>query len=285
VVEAVDPDRLVGAPGGERPQGTVFGEVAELYDRARPGYPDSLVDDVLAYADAKDPRVLELGAGTGKATVTFATRGLEILALEPSAEMAAVARANCQRFPRVVVRVASFEDWQLSRRPFDLVISAQAWHWMDPTVRYAKAHTVLTAGGVLALFWNRPLWENAELRDQLDAAYERCAPELRARKPGFPGLTQPRVDDERADEIVASGLFGPVTRRSYTWSKRYSADHYVELLETQSDHRMLNATQRERLLGAVADIIQREGGSLQMDYRTQLYLARRADQTDPQGGR
>jgi hypothetical protein len=32
----------------------VFGQVAELYERARPSYPDELVEDVLAYAQLED---------------------------------------------------------------------------------------------------------------------------------------------------------------------------------------------------------------------------------------
>src|SRR5438552_140762 len=89
---------MSGGTSAEREQGTVFGEVAELYDRARPGYPTALVDEVLAFAP-ESPRVLDVGAGTGKATVPFAERGLEVVALQPSVGMAAVARRNCSRFP------------------------------------------------------------------------------------------------------------------------------------------------------------------------------------------
>src|SRR5918995_4633622 len=161
-----------GGAAGERDQGTVFGEVAEIYDRVRPGYPDALVDDVIASAP-ETPRVLEVGAGTGKATVPLAARALEVVALEPSVEMAAVARRNCARFPRVDVTVSTFEDWPAQREAFQVLVSAQAWHWAAPEVRYRKAHLVLAPGGVLALFWNRPVWEDSVLRDALDDVYQR----------------------------------------------------------------------------------------------------------------
>lgn len=79
----------------------VFSEDAELYDKARAGYPESLVDDVLAFVGfkASQVRALEVGAGTGKATMSFAGRGVDIIALEPSAAMAAVARATAGGFP------------------------------------------------------------------------------------------------------------------------------------------------------------------------------------------
>jgi SAM-dependent methyltransferase len=84
-----------------------FGEVAELYDRARPSYPEALVEDLIELAGAGT--ALEVGAGTGKATVLFGQRGVSVLALEPSAEMAAVARRRCARFPEVSIQQVEFE--------------------------------------------------------------------------------------------------------------------------------------------------------------------------------
>src|SRR5690242_4014651 len=116
-------------PGERR---LAFGEVAELYDRARPSYPAELVDDVLAFSGARaGDHALEVGAGTGKATVAFAERGLEIVALEPSREMAAFARSNVAGHENVTVVEREFERWQADpRRGFRLLFSAQAWHWI-----------------------------------------------------------------------------------------------------------------------------------------------------------
>jgi len=68
-----------------------FDASAALYDAARPGYPDALADDLLATAGR---RVLEIGAGTGKATVVFARRGASIVAIEPGPSLAVVLRRN-----------------------------------------------------------------------------------------------------------------------------------------------------------------------------------------------
>ena len=219
-----------------REQRLVFGEAAELYDRARAGYPEQLVDDVLHHTPGAGSfaRAVEVGAGTGKATVAFAARGIEIVALEPSAEMAAVARRHCGRFPQVRIEVTSFEDWPVEANAFDLVFSAQAWHWVRPDVRYRKAAEALRPGGTLALFWHRTRWSGEALRDELEQLYRRLVPELYAQAPGFPGLTPPRGDDTLVDEIAASGLFEHATPRTYPWSVTFTADSFVELLLTQS---------------------------------------------------
>ncbi len=180
-----------GSPHGRnvREQRLVFGEDAELYDKARPGYPESLVDGVLSFVglDASQVRALEVGAGTGKATMSFARRGVDIVALEPSSAMAALAMGNCRRFPNVRVDVTSFEDWPLEAAAFRLVFAAQSWHWLDRQIRCVKAAEALAQGGTLALFWHRTDWHGESVRDDLERLYRRQVPELHARAPGFQG--------------------------------------------------------------------------------------------------
>src|ERR1700729_1414784 len=152
----------------------VFGEVAELYDRYRPSYPPALVDDLVEMAGLDGSQaVLEVGAGTGKATELFAQRGIPVVAIEPNAHMAAVARRNLSRFAHVTIEEADFEAWLPRRRRFPLVVSGQAWHWVTPAVGYARAHDVLEEGGVLAAFWNRVAWEKADIREALLEVYGR----------------------------------------------------------------------------------------------------------------
>ncbi len=80
-----------------REQRLVFGEDAELYDRARPGYPAALVDDVVSLVGLPCHAV-DIGCGTGKATRMLAERRVMGVGVEPHAEMAAVARRNLSAF-------------------------------------------------------------------------------------------------------------------------------------------------------------------------------------------
>jgi hypothetical protein len=124
-----------------------FDQAAELYDRARPRYPSALFEDLAGLAGiGPGSRVLEIGPGTGQATVPLAERGCRVVAVELGADLAAVARRNLARFPAVEVVTAAFEGWPLPSEPFDLVLAATAFHWVDPAVRVVKAADALRPG-------------------------------------------------------------------------------------------------------------------------------------------
>lgn len=261
-----------------REQRFVFGEVAQLYDQFRADYPAALVDDVLGFTgtDPATVRALEVGAGTGKATVGFAGRGVGMLALEPDADMAALARRNTRAFPRVTVEATTFEDWPVRPGAFDLLFSAQAWHWVRPDVRYTKAAAALRVGGSLALFWHRTRWpEDDPFRADLEALYRRTVPDLLDRNPGFPGIRRAGTDALLRGEIEGSGLFREMGEHLYPWSAVFSGQDFVNLLLTQSDHRLLGKEQQRRLLDAVRGIISDHGGSITVPHETFLSLARR----------
>jgi SAM-dependent methyltransferase len=269
------PDPSIDPERGPRSKGLVFGEVAELYDRARPGYAAELVDDVLAYAGNEKPDVVEIGAGTGKATVSFAVRAAQLLALEPNAEMARVAARRCADLDNVTIERTTFEDWEPAGRQFDLVISAQAWHWVNPDLGYPKVHAVLRPGGALALLWHRSVWNEGPLRDAMLALYESLAPGFMEMTPTFPGLRMTEADTRRPAEIESTGLFSDVEAHSHHWQQTYTTAEYLALLGTQSDHVLLDRATREALFESIARLFDGAGGAVTVPYVTHVFLARR----------
>jgi SAM-dependent methyltransferase len=253
----------------------VFGEVAELYDRHRPAYPDRLVEALVALARLDGSQtVLEVGAGTGKATMMFAARGIPVLAVEPSAEMAAVARRNCTGYP-VEVEQSDFERWDPHERRFPLLFSAQAWHWVQPAAGYRKARETLSPGGILAAFWNRVAWDRCDLREALLDAYEQAVPELPTDGPMHPANLCPDGGADWTGEIAeVDGLADPEIRY-YEWEQDYSAGEYAGLLGTLSETRLLDEARRRALFAAVTATIDAHGGGLALPVRTRLCLARR----------
>jgi ubiquinone/menaquinone biosynthesis C-methylase UbiE len=134
-------------------QRLAFDQIANLYKAARPDYPEALVDDVVLYADLEpDDKILEVGCGTGQATKSFAKRSFSITATDPGPEMLRGARESLASFSNVEFVEASFEAWPANPGGFRLIIAAQSWHWVSPTMRFVKAAEVLSPDGSLAVF-------------------------------------------------------------------------------------------------------------------------------------
>jgi SAM-dependent methyltransferase len=239
-----------------------FGEDAPRYERSRPGYPAALVDDVLDGCDMP-ARVLDVGCGTGRAACLFMERDCIVIGVEPDARMAAVARSH-----GVTVDVCTFEAWEPAERHFEVVISAQAWHWIDPATGVPKAAAALGPGGRLALFWNA-VRHDAASAAALSPVYQKLAPEL-ADSVVLAPAARP---DTHVEPIAASGLFGTPVVSRYTWPQRYTTEQWLDLLGTHSDHRILPPTELEALLDGIGEAIEGLGGFFSVAYDTTLITA------------
>jgi SAM-dependent methyltransferase len=144
----------VGAVGDESAnrRKESFDRVAEHYNSYRSGYPVEVVDALVVSSHLREgSRVLEIGCGTGQLSVPLAERGVDLLALELGPNLAAFARKNLARFERANVVVGAFEEWRVPDRRFDAVVSANAFHWLDPELRFSKSADALKVGGFLAI--------------------------------------------------------------------------------------------------------------------------------------
>jgi SAM-dependent methyltransferase len=257
---------------------TTFDEAASLYDEVRPGYPEDLFDDIVSLSGIPvGGCILEIGCGTGQATVPFARRGYRILCIELGENMAAVARRNLERYPNAEVRTEAFEEPSLQEGAFDLAISATAFHWLDPAIAYQKAAGTIRDGGSLALFWNVHVHSEAseEFFEAAQRIYEREAPEI-VDPEDYRGLPRPHEVPDRTDEIQNTGFFGRVTTRQYRWDETYDSRGYLRVLSTYSGHRSINVDTRKRLFRGLADLIDNSfGGRIVKGYLTTLYVAER----------
>lgn len=241
-----------------------FGAIAELYDRVRPSYPPALVDALLV---DRPRRVLDVGCGTGIAATLLAARGCEVLGVEIDERMAAVARTR-----GLAVEVAQFERWDAAGRRFELLTSAQAWHWIDPVAGAEKAASVLESGGRLGLFWNFGS-PPAAVSSLLDPIYARYAPQL-ASQSVLLGGSDARAATA-ASGIASCGQFETASVERFAWSRTHTTATWLDLLQTHSDHQTLAPAQLEPLLDAVSEAIDSLGGSFELSYEAILVTARR----------
>jgi SAM-dependent methyltransferase len=245
-----------------------FTEDPALYDRARPGYPAELFDEI-----APGSRVLEIGCGTGQATVPLAERGCQVVAVELGAEMAGFARRKLAGFPQVEVVNAAFEDWPLPPEPFDVVLAATSFHWIDPAVRVAKSADALRPGGTLAVISTHHVRGGTSgFFTDVQRCYERFDPDT---PPGLTLRSSTSLPYDAA-EIDASGRFGVSRFRRYEWERAYNTKDYLDVRSTYSGHRALPADARAGLYGCVAALIDgRYGGRIVKRYLTLLRLSER----------
>jgi SAM-dependent methyltransferase len=246
-----------------------FNGVAALYDACRPAYPEELIDALISLTGIPvDGKILEVGSGTGKATLPFAQRGFFLMCIEPGQNLVAVAAQTFRDYPRVEFEAVAFEQWPERPGEFDLVMSAQAFHWIPKTIGYAKAARALKEWGHLALFWNMYPDPADVIFLDLRKVYEECAPELAVRSSSCEELIQQREVD-----IRDSGCFGNVRVERFPWSVKYDAAQYVGLLGTYSDHLRLPEEKRKRLFEGVAEVIAQHGGIIEKPYLAVLYIA------------
>lgn len=234
-----------------------FNEVAALYDAARPLYPPAVLDDLVALTGIQPgDKVLEIGCGTGQITVPLAERGLRITALEPGPALAGITRDKLAAYPGTVVVERRFEDYNLPPEPFDLVISATAFHWVDPGIRVTKAARALKPSGFLAIIHTH--WGVGTHRDEFGVrsqpCYERWDTETE------PGFVPPVIADLPATraELADSLSFGDVEHRVYEQLNDYSTASYLDLLRTFSNIQGLDPAARDGLLACLGALLDGE---------------------------
>ena len=256
----------------QRHRRTSFDTVATLYDAVRPGYPLAVYDDIAMLTGVPaGGDILEIGCGTGQATLPLAERGYHITCVELGAELAALARRNLATYQQVEVRTGAFETEPLPDAAYDLVTSATAFHWVAPE-SYPKLARVLRPRGAVALFWNKHIVSDVDggFFERAQALYRQYAPEL-LHEVEMP--TAETLPDESA-ALAATGLFGAFTARRYPWVARYDATTYLNMLNTYSNHLALPADRRQKLYDGIRALIDGEyGGEIAKQYLTVLYVA------------
>lgn len=265
--------------------------ISQTYDEIRPSYPEELIEDLITKTKInKDAKLLEIGAGTGKATVQMAKEGFSIHAIEIGEDMAAIFREKCSYYPKVSLEVVPFEEWENGEScSYDMIYSAQAFHWLDVNVKYTKCHRLLKEDGYLALFWYNTCDTNSEkerkIQESIDnvihkyysvPSIKQSAKEEKKQRKQHTGVSQ---EDERIKEIEDSGLFKIIEKLEYKYEVINNAKQCIKAIKSVPAYATLldnlNENKIQQMDRELEDIIKSHGGSTTTLFNFSLYLTKK----------
>lgn len=250
-----------------------FNEDATNYDKWRPRYVPGLFADIIEYSSLDDTqRALEVGIGTGQATLPILKTGCKVTAVEIGKELAEYSRQKFSGFRNFEVVDVDFESFHEQSNTYDLIYSATAFHWIPEEIGYSKAFDLLKPGGTLALFWNHPFVNRRDdmLHAEIQEIYSKYRP-----SDGKPRVEFNQSSCEKVIDTLRSHGFSNIMSRLFYQTRTLSSRDYIGLLNTYSDHRVLKENIRNSFEREIVLAIDRFGGKVNIYDTMDLYLAQK----------
>jgi ubiquinone/menaquinone biosynthesis C-methylase UbiE len=242
----------------QHPEARSFELVADLYERARPGYPQEAIDWIAAKLGlGSTSTVLDLGAGTGKLTRALVETGARVIAVEPGDAM----RAELERaLPDVEALRGAAEDIPLPDRSVDCIAVGQAFHWFRHDEAIPELHRVLRPRGGVALVWYS--------RDPDNPIYheigELIAPFVPPDRPA-PG--------DWSRQLGESELFAPLEERRFSFAQQLDADGLAERIASVSFVAAAPPEAKRELDRRLRQVAESLGGRVDFPYVTEVYVS------------
>ena len=224
-----------------------FGAAAAAYEQGRPDYPVEAVAWLLEPAGAH-PRIVDIGAGTGKLTRVVAElvagagaegRGAEVIAVDPDAEMLGELRRS---LPSIRTLIGTAEALGLPDESVDAAVLGQTWHWVDPVAGSAEIGRVLKPGGVLGLVWN--------IRDESVPWVARLTEIMK-------GSNAEQLMADGGPEVAAP--FGALTARTWQWERPMTRAALSAMVHSRSYVITAEPAERERIDREIAELFDEIG--------------------------
>ena len=247
-----------------------FNENVQNYEAYRPTYPQELYDAIRSYSDIGPKSYgVEVGIGTGQATLPILQTGCRLTAVELGSELAAYTEEKFRQYTNFDVVNCSFETYDVAETSVDLVYSATAFHWIPVEVGYPKIHRMLKTDGTLALFWNRPSTSQGPLHEVIQKVYAKYwGSQVRVEE------SRQKAYDKVLDQMKSYG-FRDIRLELFKAVRCFDADSYIGLLTTYSDHRSMPESMKEPFYSEIRKAINRYGGVITIEDTVDLYLGKK----------
>jgi SAM-dependent methyltransferase len=238
-----------------------WGESAEVYERARPGYPPEAIDFFHELGLGPDSDVLDLAAGTGKLTRALIAAGARVTAVEP---LFAMRQMLQQRLPEATVMEGTAEKIPVPDGSIDLVTVAQAFHWFDADAAAREIARVLKPGGGLGAIWN--------VRDESVEWIGMISELIAGPKSRTPDH---RSGNWRKPFDATGSQFEPIRLETFRHIQEVSRADAVDVFASRSYVAALPEDERNHLLERVAEQVPRTE-LVEIPYITELYWTRKS---------
>ncbi len=251
---------------------TTFNTVYHEYDKWRPAYLKELYDDIFDIKEITPlSNVLEIGIGTGQATLPVLETGCNLTAIELGDQLAEYVKQKFKKYEKFNVKNIAFQDFECPSNSFDLIFSASAFHWIPEEIGYIKVFDMLKSGGIFARFANHP-YKDKE-RNEIHVAFEKIYAKY------MPGsLVGNEYNEEnakhRADLAIKYG-FTDISYKLYHRTRSFTADEYTMLLGTYSDHIAIEESTRKKFFSEIRQAIYDNGGIITIYDTIDLQIARK----------
>ncbi|MDF2586948.1 MAG: dimethyladenosine transferase [Anaerocolumna sp.] len=251
---------------------TKFNEVPYEYDKWRPTYVPELYTDIFNYKEINQlSKVLEIGIGTGQATLPILNTNCHLTAIELGNNLAEFSKQKFIDYEKFEVKNMSFQDFDCPDNTYDMIYSASAFHWIPEEIGYSKVYKLLKSGGIFARFANHPYKDKG--KEEIHAAMQKVYAKY---MPNSLESLEYSVEQCRERANISSRYgFIDICYKMYQRTRTFNADEYVSLLNTYSDHRAIDDEKRVKFFNEIKDAINNLGGKITIYDTIDLQLARK----------
>jgi len=249
-----------------------FNEYAYLYDKARPTCPDELIDELIKQTNLNaDSKLLEIGPGTGQATISLAKRGFGIIAVEIGDNLAEILRAKLKIYPKTNVITGAFENTELPAEYFDTIYASSSLHWIKPESKFKKTCQILKPAGFLAIIKAQHIsGDGDDFSDATQSIYYKY----------WGSDTEKPFKLKKLNEVepaeIDANLFELIYFKCFPVTISYSADEFCDLLFTESEKIALPREKRIKFVNEIWRLIYNKfDNKISRSYANSLTIARK----------